>query len=110
MTAPGTIALAVRDLTIRFGGLTAVDRASFAVHEGEILSLIGPNGAGKTTAFNAITGYIAPAGGEITWRGTRLNRLKPNEIAALASASISSNSRTASRWPRTVAKISAVPP
>ena len=48
-----------------------------------MLSLIGPNGAGKTTAFNAITGYIEPAGGEIRYRGTRLTGLEPNAIAAL---------------------------
>ena len=52
--------------------------STFEVREGEVLSLIGPNGAGKTTAFNAITGYIEPAGGDITYRGQRLNGLKPN--------------------------------
>jgi branched-chain amino acid transport system ATP-binding protein len=80
---PASPALAVHGLTIRFGGLVAVDGASFEVREGEILSLIGPNGAGKTTAFNAITGFIEPAAGEIAFRGTRLNGRKPNEIAAL---------------------------
>jgi branched-chain amino acid transport system ATP-binding protein len=48
-----------------------------------VLSLIGPNGAGKTTAFNAITGFIEPAAGEIRYRGTRLNGLEPHAIAAL---------------------------
>ena len=76
------IALAVEGLTLRFGGLTAVDNISFDVREGEVLSLIGPNGAGKTSAFNAITGYIEPASGEIRYRGTRLTGLKPNAIAA----------------------------
>jgi branched-chain amino acid transport system ATP-binding protein len=76
------IALAVDGLTLRFGGLTAVDNVSFEVREGEVLSLIGPNGAGKTSAFNAITGYIEPAGGEIRYRGARLTGLKPNAIAA----------------------------
>ncbi len=75
--------LEVERLSIRFGGLVAVDDATFTVREGEVLSLIGPNGAGKTTAFNAITGYLAPSGGEIRLRGTRLNGLKPNRIAAL---------------------------
>jgi branched-chain amino acid transport system ATP-binding protein len=79
----GSAELVVDGLTIRFGGLTAVDAMSFAVRAGEVLSLIGPNGAGKTTAFNAITGYIEPAGGEMRYRGTRLNGLKPNAIAAL---------------------------
>ena len=75
--------LSVAGLSIRFGGLVAVDEATFEVREGEVLSLIGPNGAGKTTAFNAITGYLAPSAGEIRFRGTRLNGLKPNRIAEL---------------------------
>jgi branched-chain amino acid transport system ATP-binding protein len=83
MIAPGGIALVVEGLTIRFGGLTAVDGATFSVREGEVLSLIGPNGAGKTTAFNAITGYASPAGGLISYRGARLDGRKPNEITAL---------------------------
>jgi len=82
MSVPG-IALAVEGLTLRFGGLTAVDNVSFEVREGEVLSLIGPNGAGKTSAFNAITGYIEPARGEIRYRGARLTGLRPNAIAAL---------------------------
>jgi branched-chain amino acid transport system ATP-binding protein len=80
--APGP-ELVVDRLTIRFGGLTAVEGMSFTVGEGEVLSLIGPNGAGKTTAFNAITGYIDPDGGSITYRGARLNGLEPNRIAEL---------------------------
>jgi branched-chain amino acid transport system ATP-binding protein len=80
--APGAV-LVVDGLTIRFGGLTAVENMTFGVNEGEVLSLIGPNGAGKTTAFNAITGYIAPDGGTIAYRGKRLNGLKPNRIAEL---------------------------
>ncbi len=75
--------LAVAGLTIRFGGLTAVDGISFEVRSGEVLSLIGPNGAGKTTAFNTITGFIEPAAGEIHYRGTRLIGLEPHAIAAL---------------------------
>jgi branched-chain amino acid transport system ATP-binding protein len=80
--APGAV-LVVDGLTIRFGGLTAVEGMSFTVNEGEVLSLIGPNGAGKTTAFNAVTGYIGPDGGTIAYRGNRLNGLKPNQIAEL---------------------------
>jgi len=80
----GTAALlSVDGLSIRFGGLVAVDSATFEVREGEVLSLIGPNGAGKTTAFNAITGFLAPSAGEIRFRGTRLNGLRPNQVAAL---------------------------
>jgi branched-chain amino acid transport system ATP-binding protein len=75
--------LAVSGLTVRFGGLTALDGVAFEVRADEVLSLIGPNGAGKTSAFNAITGYIVPAAGEILYRGKRLNGLKPSAVAAL---------------------------
>ena len=55
--------LEVRDLRVRFGGVQAVDGATFAVREGSITALIGPNGAGKTTAFNLLTGFIRADGG-----------------------------------------------
>ena len=61
--------LAVNGLGVRFGGLTAIEELSLEVREGEVLALIGPNGAGKTSAFNAITGYLAPSGGEIVFGG-----------------------------------------
>ena len=75
--------LSVTALSIRFGGLSAVDGMTFEVREGEVLSLIGPNGAGKTTAFNAITGYLRPSDGDIVYRGKNLVGLRPNEIAGL---------------------------
>jgi branched-chain amino acid transport system ATP-binding protein len=78
-----TVALTVERLSIRFGGLTAVEDATFDVRDGEVLSLIGPNGAGKTSLFNAITGYLRAAGGEVRFRGRRLTGLKPHAIAAL---------------------------
>lgn len=81
MTA--AVLLAVNGLAVRFGGLTAIEDLSFEVKEDEVLALIGPNGAGKTSAFNAITGYLAPTGGEIVFGGARLNRLKPHRIAEL---------------------------
>lgn len=73
--------LTVDGLTIRFGGLTAVEGMTFQVMQGEVLALIGPNGAGKTSAFNAITGFIEPDAGDIVCRGVRLNGLTPNQIA-----------------------------
>jgi branched-chain amino acid transport system ATP-binding protein len=83
-TAPASgVELAVNALSVRFGGLLAVDHMTFEVRTGEVLSLIGPNGAGKTSAFNAITGYLPASSGEITYRGHRLNGLRPHEIAAL---------------------------
>ena len=75
--------LEVKNLSVRFGGLLAIESLSLDVREGEVLSLIGPNGAGKTTAFNAITGYLAPAAGEIIFENKKINGKKADEIAAL---------------------------
>ena len=83
MTDAPVVALSVKALSVRFGGLVAIEDMTLEVREGEVLSLIGPNGAGKTTAFNAITGYLPAAAGEIVYGGRRLNGLKPNEIAQL---------------------------
>lgn len=58
--------LKVSDLTMRFGGLTAIDALSFEAEQGKITSLIGPNGAGKTTVFNCLTGFYRPGGGSIS--------------------------------------------
>jgi len=85
--------LEVRQLTIEFGGLRAVDSVTFDVHEGEILSIIGPNGAGKTTVFNMLTGIYQPTGGEIVFQGHRLNQLKPHQITALGVARTFQNIR-----------------
>jgi branched-chain amino acid transport system ATP-binding protein len=74
--------LEVKNLSVRFGGLLAIEDLSFEVREGEVLSLIGPNGAGKTTAFNAITGYLAPSAGEILFKGKKINSMKPHQVAA----------------------------
>ena len=73
--------LAVSNLAMRFGGVTALDGVSFGVRPGLITSVIGPNGAGKTTAFNAITGYLRPTGGRITYEGAALTGLRPSAIA-----------------------------
>ena len=81
--APSTPILEFDSLSVRFGGLVAIAAMTFHVDEGEIVSLIGPNGAGKTTAFNAVTGYLQPSGGEARYRGQRLNGLKPDQIANL---------------------------
>ena len=66
---------------VRFGGVTALAGVSFDVRPGSITALIGPNGAGKTTAFNAITGYLRPARGRVTWNGAPLTGLPPSAIA-----------------------------
>ncbi|HEY2619784.1 MAG TPA: ABC transporter ATP-binding protein [Acetobacteraceae bacterium] len=74
--------LSVRDVTVRFGGLVAVDAVSFDLHAGEICALIGPNGAGKTTLFNAVAGNVVADGGNIRFRGEEIAGLTPHEISA----------------------------
>jgi branched-chain amino acid transport system ATP-binding protein len=75
--------LEVKNLTIRFGGLTAVDDASFVVRRGELLGVIGPNGAGKTTTFNAIVGVVRPTEGQILLEQGRIEGRRPDQIARL---------------------------
>jgi branched-chain amino acid transport system ATP-binding protein len=75
--------LRVDGLQIRFGGLVAINHMTFEIREGEVLSLIGPNGAGKTTAFNAVTGFLRPAAGDIVFGGRSIVGLRPHAIAAL---------------------------
>ncbi|MCL2434050.1 MAG: ABC transporter ATP-binding protein [Clostridia bacterium] len=70
----------VRDLTMRFSGITAVENLSFDVEKGSITSLIGPNGAGKTSAFNCLTGFYKATSGEITFEGQSLIKQKPFKI------------------------------
>jgi branched-chain amino acid transport system ATP-binding protein len=71
-----------RGVTKRFGGLTAVNHVDFALERG-IASIIGPNGAGKTTLFNIFTGLYAADAGTVTFRGTPLGGLRPDQITAL---------------------------
>ena len=83
--------LAVRDLAVRFGGVTALAAVTFEVRPGTVTSVIGPNGAGKTTAFNVITGYLRPAGGQITYDGAPLTGLAaPRRSRGVASSGRSS--------------------
>jgi branched-chain amino acid transport system ATP-binding protein len=77
-----SLVLEVRNLTKRFGGLTAVDDVSFGLPEGSILGLIGPNGAGKTTLFNVLSGAYRPQKGRVTFRGEDITGLSPAEICA----------------------------
>jgi branched-chain amino acid transport system ATP-binding protein len=73
--------LSARKLSVRFGGLLAVDDVSFDVRAGEVFTLIGPNGAGKTTVFNLISRIYTPSGGEIHFEGRPLTQVPPHEIA-----------------------------
>jgi branched-chain amino acid transport system ATP-binding protein len=72
--------LSVRDVTLRFGGVVALDSVSFEVEQGVISGLIGPNGAGKTTVFNVITRLYAPDAGEVELDGENLLRTPPHGI------------------------------
>ncbi len=73
-TSPAPL-LAIESVTVRFGGLLAIDDVSFDVRAGELLGLIGPNGAGKTTMLRAITGVVRPTQGQVLLQGERLNEL-----------------------------------
>ncbi|WP_312368941.1 ABC transporter ATP-binding protein [Lachnoclostridium sp.] len=72
--------LQVNGITKRFGGIVAVDKVSFEVNEGEIVSIIGPNGAGKTTIFNMLTGVYTIDEGEIIFDGCAIHNQKPQEV------------------------------
>ena len=74
--------LQARDITVRFGGLMAVDAVSADFHAGELVGIIGPNGAGKTTFFNAISGVIAPTSGQLLVAGRNLAGRGPHLYAA----------------------------
>jgi branched-chain amino acid transport system ATP-binding protein len=99
--------LQLENVTIRFGGLTAVAGLNLAIGPGELVGLIGPNGAGKTTAFNLITGVYQPTSGAISFNGQSTCRLKAHQLARLgitrtfqnirlfASLSVFDNVRTA---------------
>jgi ABC-type branched-subunit amino acid transport system ATPase component len=75
--------LEVTELTIRFGGLTAVDALSLRAPRGQITGLIGPNGAGKSTTFNACTGLLAPSSGRVAFDGTDVTSMRPERRAQL---------------------------
>jgi branched-chain amino acid transport system ATP-binding protein len=71
----------VKNLTVKFGGLTAVDNVSFGINEGEVFTIIGPNGAGKTTLFNLISRLYTPSAGQIIFRDEDVTRLSAQQIA-----------------------------
>lgn len=78
--------LEVSSLTMRFGGLVAVNDVNMTVAGGEILGLIGPNGAGKTTLFNVVAGVFPPSSGTVTFDGTRIEGRSPNHTCGLGLA------------------------
>jgi len=85
--------LEVQNLTLKFGGITAVDDLTFNVEEHSITSLIGPNGAGKTSAFNCLTGFYKATSGDISFRGQSVIKLQPHKITKLGMARTFQNLR-----------------
>ncbi len=73
--------LRTEELTMRFGGLTAVNRVSIAIERGEIRAIIGPNGAGKSTFFNCLTGVLKPTSGRVILNGEDVAGLPPNKVS-----------------------------
>jgi branched-chain amino acid transport system ATP-binding protein len=73
--------LRTEDLTVRFGGLTALNQVNFAVQRDEIRAIIGPNGAGKSTFFNCLTGVLRPSSGRILFDGAEITGLSPDRIS-----------------------------
>ena len=82
--------LSARNLSVRFGGVLAVNNVSFDVRRGEVFTLIGPNGAGKTTVFNLISRIYTPTTGSIEWAGPNgqleLTKQAPHQVAGLGIA------------------------
>jgi branched-chain amino acid transport system ATP-binding protein len=75
--------LTVRGLTVRFGGLVAINALDLSVREGEIFALVGPNGAGKTTLLNCVSGFTQPSAGSLTFDGVDLLARSRHQRAAL---------------------------
>jgi branched-chain amino acid transport system ATP-binding protein len=85
--------LSVKDVALRFGGITALQDVSVTVADGETLAVIGPNGSGKTSLFNCITGIYRPTGGTITFRGEVVLGRSPDHITRLGIARTFQNLR-----------------
>jgi len=75
--------LEVKDLTLKFGGITALNKVNLTVSSGELIAIIGPNGAGKTSLLNCITGYYKPQEGRIFFNGEDITRLHTHHLTKL---------------------------
>ncbi len=84
--APGTPLLEVKDMTLRFGGVTAIDDVSFDVYPDELFAIIGPNGAGKTSIFNTISQVYRPQEGDVRFEGKSIMGHRPDYVAELGIA------------------------
>ncbi len=77
----GDVIMDIRNITMRFGGVTAIKDVSFDIREGEIRAIIGPNGAGKSSMLNVINGFYHPQEGEVWFHGAKRGPMKPHQIA-----------------------------
>jgi branched-chain amino acid transport system ATP-binding protein len=91
--AVGENIMEIKNLTVKFGGLVALDDVSFSIKRGEILGLIGPNGAGKTTCFNAMTGVYKPSSGQVLLEGRSVGGRQRHRITRLGLARTFQNIR-----------------
>ncbi len=82
----GQALLEVDNISLRFGGVTAINEVSFQVRHGELFSIIGPNGAGKTSIFNSISQVYQPQTGDIRWKGASIMGERPDRVARLGIA------------------------
>ncbi|MEM8803061.1 MAG: ABC transporter ATP-binding protein [Pseudomonadota bacterium] len=82
----GGVMMEMKNITLKFGGVTAISDISFDIHEGEIRAIIGPNGAGKSSMLNVISGFYHPQEGEVWFRGDRRPPMKPYQVARLGVA------------------------
>src|SRR3989338_4982262 len=85
--------LSIQNISVTFGGLTAVNQVSFSLQSSEMMAVIGPNGAGKTTLFNLITGVYSPSGGDVVLDEKSLLHYRPDQINRLGLARTFQNIR-----------------
>ena len=77
----GAVVMEMKNITLRFGGVVAIQDISFDIREGEIRAIIGPNGAGKSSMLNVISGFYHPQEGEVWYKGAKRPTMKPYEVA-----------------------------
>ena len=94
---PEQALLAAQNVTMRFGGIVAVNDMSLALPKGSICGIIGPNGAGKTTMFNILSGFYTPTEGDVLYQGHSVKRLKPDQVCKLGIARTFQNIRLSSQ-------------
>ncbi len=82
----GGVLMEMKNITLRFGGVTAITDISFDIREGEIRAIIGPNGAGKSSMLNVISGFYVPQEGEVWFKGYKRGPMKPYQVARLGIA------------------------